>query len=84
MRKILFRGRDHAGKWHEGSLITRIKESPVPAPYKVYYIKEQDFAGEEHEVDPETIGQLAFPATRCTPRFGKGTSSKTTKKVAYR
>lgn len=30
MRKILFRGRDHAGKWHKGSLITRIEESPVP------------------------------------------------------
>ena len=45
MRKILFRGRDHAGKWHKGSLITIIKESPVPAPYEAYYIKEQDLAG---------------------------------------
>ena len=72
MRKILFRGRDHAGKWHEGSLITRIKESPVPAPYEVYYIKGQDFAGEEHEVDPETIGQLVFPATKMHPDIWEG------------
>ena len=72
MRKILFRGRDHAGKWHEGSLITRIKESPVPAPYEVYYIKEQDLAGEEHEVDPETIGQLVSPATEEHPEIWEG------------
>ena len=75
MRKILFRGRDHAGKWHKGSLITRIEESPVPktaAPYEVYYIKEQDFAGEEHEVNPETIGQLVFPATEEHPDIWKG------------
>lgn len=75
MRKILFRGRDHAGKWHEGSLITRIEESSVPetaAPYEVYYIKGQDFAGEEHEVDPETIGQLVFPATKRHPDIWEG------------
>lgn len=75
MRKILFRGRDHAGKWKKGSLITRIEESPVPetaAPYEVCYIKGQDFAGEEHEVDPETIGQLAFPATNMHPNIWEG------------
>lgn len=75
MRKILFRGRDHAGKWHEGSLITRIEESPVPetaAPYEVYYIKGQDFAGEENEVDPETIKQLASPATELHPEIWEG------------
>lgn len=75
MRKILFRGRDHAGKWHKGSLITRIEESPVPetaAPYEVYYIKGQDFAGEENEVDPETIGQLVFPATELYPDIWEG------------
>ena len=75
MRKILFRGRDYEGKWHEGSLITRIKESPVPetaAPYEVYYIKEQDFAGEEHEVDPKTIGQLVSPATEEHPEIWEG------------
>lgn len=75
MRKILFRGRDHAGKWHEGSLITRIEESPVPetaVSYVVHYIKGQDFAGEEHEVDPETIGQLAFPATKYHPDIWEG------------
>ena len=72
MRKILFRGRDHAGKWHEGSLITRIEESPVPAPYEAYYIKEQDLAGEEHEVAPETIGQLVFPTTERHPDIWEG------------
>ena len=75
MRKILFRGRDHEGKWHEGSLITRIEESPVPetaVPYVVHYIKGQDFAGEEHEVDPETIGQLAYPATKYHPDIWEG------------
>ena len=75
MRKILFRGRDHAGKWHEGSLITRIEESPVPetaAPYEVYYIKGQDFAGEENEVAPETIKQLASPATELHPEIWEG------------
>lgn len=75
MRKILFRGRDHAGKWHKGSLITRIEESPVPetaAPYEVCYIKGQDFAGEEHEVDPETIGQLVSPATEEHPEIWEG------------
>lgn len=75
MRKILFRGRDHAGKWHKGSLISRIEESPVPetaAPYEVCYIKGQDFAGEEHEVDPETIGQLVSPATEEHPEIWEG------------
>lgn len=75
MRKILFRGLDHAGKWHKGSLITRIEESPVPGtavPYEVHYIKGQDFAGEEHEVDPETIEQLAFPATVRHPDIWEG------------
>ena len=75
MRKILFRGRDHAGKWKKGSLITRIEESPVPetaVPYVVHYIKGQDFAGEENEVDPETIGQLVFPATELYPDIWEG------------
>lgn len=75
MRKILFRGRDHAGKWHKGSLITRIEESPVPetaAPYEVYYIKGQDFAGEEHAVDPDTIGQLISEATKMHPDIWEG------------
>ena len=75
MRKILFRGRDHAGKWHKGSLITRIEESPVPetaAPYEVYYIKGQDFEGEEHEVDPKTIGQIVCEATEEHPDIWEG------------
>ena len=57
MRKILFRGRDHEGKWHKGSLITRTEKSPVPeaaAPYAVHYIKGHDFVGEEYKVDPAT------------------------------
>lgn len=75
MRKILFRGCDGTGKWHKGSLITRIEESPLPetaAPYAVHHIKGQDFAGEEHEVDPETIGQLVFPATERHPDIWEG------------
>lgn len=75
MRKILFRGRDHAGKWHEGSLITRIEESPVPetaVPYEVYYIKGQDFVGEKYEVDPKTIGQLVSSATKDHPDIWEG------------
>ena len=75
MRKILFRGRDHEGKWHKGSLITRIEESPVPetaVPYEAHYIKGQDFAGEEHEVDPETIGQLVSPETELYPEIWEG------------
>ena len=67
MRTILFRGRDHEGKWHKGNLIVvnvekrRYKDV---APYEVYYIREQDFEGEEHEVDPGTIGQLVSGATK--------------------
>ena len=75
MRKILFRGRDHAGKWHKGSLITRIEESPVPetaVPYEVYYIKGQDFVGEKYEVDPKTIGQLVSSATKEHPEIWEG------------
>ena len=75
MRTIKFRGRDYEGKWHKGSLIVvnvekrRYKDV---APYEVYYIREQDFAGEEHEVDPETIGQLVFPATKMHPDIWEG------------
>lgn len=75
MRKILFRGRDHAGKMHEGSLIVINVKKPSHkdlAPYEVYFIKGQDFAGEEHEVDPETIGQLVFPATKMHPDIWEG------------
>ena len=74
MRKILFRGRD-AGKWHKGSLIIRIEESLVPdpdAPYEIYYIKGQDFVGEENLVDHKTVGQLVFPATKDHPDIWEG------------
>lgn len=75
MRKILFRGRDHAGKWHEGSLIIISVKKPVQkdvAPYEEHYIKGQDFGGVEMEVDPETIEQLASPATELHPEIWEG------------
>lgn len=75
MRKILFRGRDHAGKWHKGSLIVvRVEKTTHKdiAPYEVYFIKGQDLAGEEHDVTPETIGQLVFPATEMHPDIWEG------------
>ena len=75
MRKILFRGRDHAGKWRKGSLIVVRVEKPTHKdvlPYDVYFIKGQDLAGEEHEVTPETIGQLVFPATKMHPDIWGG------------
>lgn len=46
MRKILFRGCDGTGKWHEGSLIVISVKKPVQkdvAPYKEYYIKGRHF-----------------------------------------
>ena len=75
MRKILFRGRDHAGKWHKGSLIVVRVEKPTRKdvkPYEVYTIKEQDPDGEENEVAPETIGQLVSPATKMHPDIWEG------------
>lgn len=73
MREILFRGRDHAGKWQKGSLIvTNAPKHKDIIPFKTYAIREQDFEGEEHEVDPETIGQLAFPATKMHPDIWEG------------
>lgn len=75
MREILFRGRDHAGKWHKGSLIVVRVKKPTHKdilPYEVYFIREQAPGGEENEVDPETIGQLAFPATKMHPEIWEG------------
>ena len=75
MRKILFRGRDHEGKWHEGNLIVVNVKKPVQkdvAPYKEYYIKGQDFGSVEKEVDPETIGQLVSPAAELHPDIWEG------------
>ena len=75
MRKILFRGCDGTGKWHEGSLIVVRVEKPVQkdvAPYKEYYIKGQAFGSVEKEVDPETIGQLVSPATELHPEIWEG------------
>lgn len=73
MRKILFRGRDHAGKWRKGSLIvTNAPKHKDIIPFKTYAIREQDFEGEEYEVDPQTIGQLAFPATKMHPDIWEG------------
>lgn len=59
-RKILFRGRDYSDKWHFGNLLCRRDKSPVPETtqeYEEFYIQEQDFLGEEVEVDSSTIGQ---------------------------
>ena len=59
-REILFRGRDYMGKWHFGNLLYRKDKSPVPETsqeYEEFYIQEQDFLGEEVEVEPSTIGQ---------------------------
>lgn len=75
MRKILFRGRDHAGKWHKGSLIVVRVEKPTHKdvkPYEAYIIKEQTPDGEEYLVDYETIGQLVFPATKIHPDIWEG------------
>ena len=75
MRKILFRGRDHAGKWRKGSLIVVRVEKPTHKdvkPYEAYIIKEQTPDGEEYLVDYETIGQLAFPATKMHPDIWEG------------
>lgn len=75
MRKILFRGRDLKGRWRVGSLIVVRVEKPTHKdvlPYDVYFIKGQDLAGEEHEVDPKTIGQLVFPATKMHPDIWEG------------
>lgn len=75
MRKILFRGCDGTGKWHEGSLIVIRVKKPVQkdvAPYEEYYIKGQAFGRVEMEVDPETIGQLVSPATKDHPDIWEG------------
>lgn len=70
MRKILFRGRDTTGKWHKGTLIISVDETT--APYEVHYIKGQGFAEEEHEVEPETTGELVLPATEEHPDIWEG------------
>jgi uncharacterized phage protein (TIGR01671 family) len=61
MREIKFRGkRVDTGEWAYGNYIYRYECSPVPDrpdEYECHYIQEQDFAGTEYEVDPETVGQ---------------------------
>ena len=73
MRKILFRGRDHEGKWHKGNKFSRLEENPDTDSEMfrlAYYI--QDDAGEEHEVGRETIIQLVCPATEEEPEIWEG------------
>ena len=73
MRKILFRGRDHEGKWHKGNKFSRLEENPDTDTEMfrlAYYI--QDDAGEEHEVGRETIIQLVCPATEEEPEIWEG------------
>ena len=75
MREILFRGRDYKRRWREGNLIvTNIKNTiqKGAAPYVACYIKEQNYAYEDYEVNPETIGQLVFPATELHPDIWEG------------
>lgn len=73
MRAILFRGRDHEGKWHKGNLIvTNAPKHKEIIPFKTYAIREQDFEGEEHEVDPKTIGQIVCEATEEPPEIWEG------------
>ena len=73
MRTILFRGRDHEGKWHKGNLIvTNAPKHKAIIPFKTYAIREQDFEGEEHEVDPKTIGQIVCEATEEPPEIWEG------------
>ncbi len=73
MREILFRGRDHAGKWHKGSATSRIEEDPATTMlYVAYYIQDYGLSGEEHEVDPETVVPLVFEATEHHPEIWEG------------
>lgn len=75
MRNILFRGRDHEGKWRVGSLIVVRVEKTAPksvAPYEAYTIKEQSPDGEENLVDHKTVGQLVSPATEEHPEIWEG------------
>ena len=75
MRKILFRGRDLKGRWHEGSLIVVRVEKPTHkdvTPYEAYTIKEQSPDGEENLVDHKTVGQLVSPATEKYPEIWEG------------
>ena len=75
MREILFRGRDLKGRWRVGSLIVvRVEKTThkYVKPYEVYFIKGQDYDGEENEVAPETIGQLVHPATKKHPDIWEG------------
>lgn len=73
MRKSLFRGRDHAGKWHKGNKFSGLEENPDTDTEMfrlAYYI--QNDAGEEHEVVRETIIQLVCPATEEEPEIWEG------------
>ncbi len=72
MRKILFRGRVtdwfcYRGEWIKGDLkSTRWMDGEV-----TYYIQ-QDGISQPSEVDPETIGALAFEATEVHPDIWEG------------
>lgn len=75
MRKILFRGRDYKRRWREGNLIVTYIKNTIQkgaAPYVSCFIIGQNFAYEEYEVNPKTIGQLAFPATEGQPDIWEG------------
>ena len=66
MREILFRGRNKWWQWVVGDLSV---STDTP---KRYYITERGEGKTPEEVDPRSIGQLAFPATKDHPDIWEG------------
>lgn len=62
MRTIKYRGRDHKGKWHIGSLIGDYDSTEGI----------EDFNKVRHEIHLDTIGQLVCRATEDTPEIWEG------------
>lgn len=60
-RGIKFRGRDKSCKWHYGSLLYKVEESPVQetnTPYIETYIEGAGLNDPKIEVTPYTVGQF--------------------------
>ena len=53
-------------------IVTNAPKHKDIIPFKTYAIREQDFEGEEHEVDPKTIGQIVCEATEELPEIWEG------------
>ena len=66
MRTILFRGRNKWWRWVKGDLSVSTDNPPR------YYITERGEGKTPEEVDPFTIGQLVFPATKDHPEIWEG------------